>query len=76
MLMLHPDWRGKRIGEYLLEAHKGVCDTPKLCCITKLSNHRMQRLLSRCGFVAFGFIGDLDPGDPELVYVQQPRRAG
>ena len=71
MLMLHPDFRGLRVGERLLEALQEVCDTPKLFCTTNVSNHRMQRLLSRAGFVACGFIDELDPGDPELVYVKR-----
>lgn len=71
MLMLHPDFRGQKIGEQLLEALEGVCDTPKFFVTTNLSNHRMQRLLSRRGFAACGFIDELDPGDPELVFVKK-----
>lgn len=71
MLMLHPDWRGQAIGERLLQALERVCDNPKLFCTTNLSNHRMQRLLTRCEFLACGFIDELDPGDPELVYVKR-----
>jgi hypothetical protein len=36
-----------------------------------VSSHRMQRLLSRLGFVARGFIDELDPGDPEPAYVKK-----
>ena len=71
MLMLHPEWRGRRVGELLLRALEPVCDTPKLFCTTNLSNHRMQRLLGRLGYAACGFIDELDPGDPELVYVKK-----
>jgi ribosomal protein S18 acetylase RimI-like enzyme len=71
MLMLDPDFRGRRIGEQLLRALEEVCDTPKLFCTTNLSNQRMQRLLSRLGFFACGFIDELDPADPELVYVRR-----
>jgi ribosomal protein S18 acetylase RimI-like enzyme len=70
MLMVHPDYRGRRIGEQLLRALEGACDTPKLFCTTNASNQRMQRLLERLGFVACGFIDELDPGDPELVFVK------
>ena len=76
MLMLHPDHRGKRIGELLLRPLESLCDTPKLFCTTNVSNHRMQRLLSRLEFVACGFIDELDPGDPELVYVKKLRAEG
>lgn len=41
----------------------------------------MQRLLSRLGYRPGGYIHELDPGDPELVFVkdiemaqEQPRR--
>lgn len=71
MLMLHPDWRGRRIGEQLLRGLEQVCDTPKLFCTTNLSNQRMQGLLVRLGYAACGFIDELDPGDPELVYVKK-----
>jgi ribosomal protein S18 acetylase RimI-like enzyme len=71
MLMLHPNYRGQHIGERLLQALEQVCDTPKLFCTTNVSNHRMQRLLSRLGFAACGFIDELDSGDPELVYVKK-----
>ncbi len=71
MLMLAVDHRGRRIGEHLLQALEDACDTPKLFCTTNVSNHRMQRLLARRGFLACGFIDELDPGDPELVYVKK-----
>ena len=70
MLMIHPDHRGRRIGEQLLRALEAACDTPKLFCTTNASNHRMQRLLARVGFATCGFIDELDPGDPELVFVK------
>lgn len=73
MLMLAADWRGQRIGDRLLEAVEQACDTPKLFCTTNVSNHRMQRLLARRGYLACGFIDELDPGDPELVYVKRFR---
>jgi GNAT superfamily N-acetyltransferase len=74
MLMLAADWRGRRIGDPLLEAVERACDTPKLFCTTNVSNQRMQRLLARRGYLACGFIDELDPGDPELVYVKPLRQ--
>jgi len=71
MLMIAIGWRGRRIGEQLLQALEQVCDTPKLFCTTNVSNHRRQRLLAHRGFLACGFIDELDPGDPELVYVKK-----
>lgn len=74
MLMLHPEYRGRRIGEQLLSALEAKCDTPKFFVTTNLSNHPMQRLLVRMGYVACGYIDELDPGDPELVFVKKMKR--
>jgi len=71
MLMVHPDFRGKRIGEYLVAALEERCDTPKFFVTTNLTNHRMQRLLHRMGYKACGYIDALDPDDPELVFVKK-----
>ena len=71
MLMLHPDYRGQHIGEQLLQALEEECDTPKLFVTTNLSNQRMQKLLTRLGYMVCGFIDELDPGDPELVFFKR-----
>ena len=75
MLMIHADYRGRRIGEYILRALEELCDTPKFYVTTNLSNTRMQKLLSRLGFRPGGYIHELDPGDPELVFVKDIDRA-
>lgn len=69
--MVHPDHRGRRIGEQLLRALEEQCDTPKFFVTANLSNHRMQRLLLRMGYAACGYIDELGPGDPELVFVKK-----
>jgi GNAT superfamily N-acetyltransferase len=74
MLMVHPDYRGGRIGEQLLEALEQECDTPRMFVTTNLSNQRMQQLLVRMGFAVCGFIDELDPGDPELVFFKRMNR--
>lgn len=60
-----------RIGEQLLKVLETKCDTSKFFVTTNLSNHRMQRLLLRMGYSPCGYIGELDPGDPELVFVKK-----
>lgn len=70
MLMVHPEYRDQRIGEQLLTALEQEADSPKLFVTTNLSNHRMQRLLRRAGYGPCGYIDQLDPGDPELVFVK------
>lgn len=70
MLMIHADYRGQGIGERLLIALEGLCDTAKFWVTTNLSNHEMQRLLARNGFKACGYVDELDPGDPEIIFVK------
>lgn len=70
MLMVHRDYRGRRIGELILRRLEELGDTPKFYVTTNQSNHRMQRLLSRMGYRPGGYIHELDPGDPELVFVK------
>ena len=74
MLMIRTDYRGIRIGAQLLATLEQLCDTPKLFVTTNLSNQGMQRLLNRMGYAACGFINELDPGDPELVFFKQVNR--
>jgi GNAT superfamily N-acetyltransferase len=71
MLMVHQEYRGRRIGGQLLKALERLCDTSKLFVTTNLSNHGMQRLLTRMGYAGCGCIDELDPGDPELVFVKK-----
>jgi ribosomal protein S18 acetylase RimI-like enzyme len=71
MLMLHPQFRGQEIGARLLKALEERCDTPKLFVTTNLTNQPMQKLLLRLGYAACGYIEELDPGDPELVFFKK-----
>ena len=41
----------------------------KVYTSTSLSNQPAQALFARCGFRLCGSVDDLDPGDPELVFV-------
>ncbi len=70
MLMVHADYRGNRIGEHILRGLEELCDTSKFYVTTNLSNHRMQRVLSRLGYRPAGYIHELDPDDPEMVFVR------
>ena len=42
--------------------------TSKLFTSTNLSNKPMQLLLAKLGYTLSGYIENLDPDDPELVY--------
>ncbi|PZD73974.1 hypothetical protein C1752_01564 [Acaryochloris thomasi RCC1774] len=57
------------VGSALVEALADRCKTPKVFTSTNQSNVPMQRLLERYGFAPSGIIHNLDPRDPELVYV-------
>ena len=71
MLMIHPDYRGRKIGEQLLLELEKLSSTPKFWVTTNMSNHRMQRLLKRLGYEPAGYIHELDPGDPELIFCKR-----
>ena len=70
MLMVDESYRGQRIGEHLLLELEKLSDTPKFWVTTNLSNHRMQRLLTRLSYKPCGYIDELDPGDPEMIFVK------
>ena len=68
MLMVREDAR--RLG--IARALVGYCADlagPELWTSTNESNGPMRTLLSTCGFIASGRVDNLDPGDPEVVYL-------
>jgi len=71
MLMVEERYRGQRIGEMLLRRVQGLVLTDRFFVTTNLSNYPMQRMLRRLGYVGCGFIDELDPGDPEIVFVKR-----
>lgn len=70
LLVVRADVRRKGHGLALLHAAEARARTPKLFTSTNQSNLPMQRLLDTAGFERSGLIENLDPGDPELVYVR------
>lgn len=44
----------------------------KVWTSTNRSNAPMQALLARAGFIQSGHVDNLDPGDPELIFVHLP----
>jgi GNAT superfamily N-acetyltransferase len=71
MLMVEESYRGQRFGEMLLRHVEGLVLTDRFFATTNLSNYPMQRMLRRLGYIACGFIDELDPGDPEIVFVKR-----
>lgn len=58
------------VGTALVQATIAATEGDRLFSSTNASNTAMRMLLGRLGFVASGFIENLDPGDPELIYLK------
>ena len=74
MLYVALDHRRKGAATALMVHLESLCETPKIFTSTNQSNTPMQRLLSKLAYSPSGVIENLDPGDPELVYVKFIRR--
>lgn len=61
--------RRQGVGRALMEALAARCKTAKLFTSTNESNQPMRTLLAQLGYVPSGVIENLDPGDPELVFL-------
>jgi ribosomal protein S18 acetylase RimI-like enzyme len=70
LLVVRADSRRRGFGTALLRAAEARARTPKLFTSTNASNRPMQALLEAAGYERSGVIENLDPGDPELVYVR------
>jgi len=70
LLVVRADSRRRGFGTALLHAAEARARTPKLFTSTNASNLPMQHLLDNAGYQRSGVIENLDPGDPELVYVR------
>ena len=70
LLYVNAESRRRGVGMALLRAAEARCRTEKLFTSTNESNHPMRALLKAAGYQPSGVIKNLDPGDPELVYVR------
>ncbi|MFN0205481.1 MAG: N-acetyltransferase family protein [Planctomycetota bacterium] len=66
--------RGKGLGPKLIRALEQQSQSTSLFTSTNQSNVHMQHVLESLGYEASGIIHNLDPGDPELVYVKHGLR--
>jgi ribosomal protein S18 acetylase RimI-like enzyme len=67
--------RGQGLGPKLIDALEQQSNSASLFTSTNQSNLHMQHVLESLGYERSGIIHNLDPGDPELVYVKHGLRA-
>ena len=70
LLYVRPESRRKGVGTALMRALETRSQTPKVFTSTNESNSPMLALLGALGYAPSGVIHNLDPGDPELVFVR------
>ena len=70
LLVVSPDRRRQGIGTALMAKCEAAHDDDRLFTSTNESNAPMRALLARAGYQVSGVIENLDPGDPELVFVK------
>lgn len=70
LLVVADDHRRQGIGMALMAACEDAHDDDRMFTSTNESNAPMRALLARAGYQVSGVIENLDPGDPELVFVK------
>lgn len=75
LLFIRADARRQGIGQSLLNIVVKETNDTKLFTSTNQSNTPMRELLLANDFVQSGHIENLDPGDPEIVYLHFPHVA-
>ena len=70
LVVVADDARRKGIGTALMAQCEAAHDDDRLFTSTNESNAPMRALLARAGYQVSGVIENLDPGDPELVFVK------
>lgn len=70
LLVVGEGWRLRGAGKALLAHVEAACGGDRLFTSTNRSNLAMRALLSARGFAESGLVENLDPGDPELIYVK------
>ncbi len=66
--------RSSGYGPKLLAVLEGQSQSNDLFTSTNQSNSHMQHILEKLGYERSGVIHNLDPGDPEIVYVKRSVR--
>jgi GNAT superfamily N-acetyltransferase len=70
LLAVAPAWRRQGLGARLMAKCESAHEDDRLFTSTNTSNTAMRALLAREDYAPSGTIDNLDPGDPELVFVK------
>ena len=70
MVYIAAEWRSQGLGPILIRYLETQSRTAVFFTSTNESNGHMQRVLAKLGYERSGIIYNLDPGDPELIYVR------
>jgi GNAT superfamily N-acetyltransferase len=70
LLFVRVEERRKGVGAAILRAIEDTIGADRLFTSTNQSNLPMRTLLEKCGYRPSGRIENLDPGDPELVFIK------
>jgi GNAT superfamily N-acetyltransferase len=71
LVMVQEGFRRRGIATALIGHVQRIAGTPKLFSSTNRSNQAAHELFHHCGFEESGYIGNLDPNDPEIVYFKR-----
>jgi len=71
LLVVEPWCRRRGVASALLKAVEARCRGADLFTSTNRSNATMLTSLQRWGFIPTGRIDNIDPGDPELVFLKR-----
>lgn len=70
LLVVDESQRRRGVGTALMARCEAAHDDDRLFTSTNESNQPMRALLAQAGYQVSGVIENLDPGDPELVFVK------
>lgn len=74
LVVVDPKVRRGGIASALMHKVEGACTQDRILTSTNESNAPMRAVLARLGYEPSGQIDNLDPGDPELVFVKFLKR--
>ena len=73
LVMVASAYRRQGVGRALIQHILELAPNEKLWTSTNESNAPMRELLAHAGFIPSGRVDNLDPGDPELIFVHLPK---